>query len=156
MKKILISKCLTGEDVRWNGKSKKSCSIILWLESQGFDVIPVCPEDDLFGTPRPPIRLIKIDDRIEAVKAGQDVSEELERRCREITSDPEIVGFVGVSKSPTCGIGVGVKNLGRVIKGYMHKLSSFPTVESGQLRTQEQKEAFLKRIRKYEEQSLLR
>jgi len=140
-----------GEEVRWNGKSKTAHSLIEWLENQGLTVVPVCPEDDLFGTPRPPIRLIQVESKIEAIRAGEDISEQLERRCREITQDPEIVGFVGVNKSPTCGIGVGVKNLGRVIKGYMHALSSFPTAESGQLRTQEQKENFMKRIKKYEE-----
>ncbi len=149
-KKVLVSKCLLGQRVRWNGGQKLDGNLSDWARENNIELIPVCPEDDLFGTPRPPIRLIQVEGKIQAEKSGQDISDLLRQRCEEIVNtNPDVIGFIGISKSPTCGISVGVKNLGRVVKGYLHEAASFPTTESNQLRRDSSREIFLSRIKKY-------
>jgi uncharacterized protein YbbK (DUF523 family) len=114
MEKILISSCLLGEPVRYNGKCCKLESEIVkhWLDEGR--VISVCPEMSAgFGVPRPPAEIIGnngyavldgfgavVDDRgsditRQTVQGAQDVLEIVERlRVR-----------VAVLKdgSPSCG-----------------------------------------------------
>tara|TARA_Y100000592_G_scaffold97344_1_gene167886 strand:- start:1371 stop:1862 length:492 start_codon:yes stop_codon:yes gene_type:complete len=150
--KVLVSACVLGQNVRWNGTNKLSFSIKEWACSNGITLIPVCPEDELFGTPRPPIRLIHIDDTNMAMMKGKDVSSILQKKCSEIYErNPDIVGFIGISRSPSCGISVGVKNLGRVVKGSMHKTTQVPTVEYNQLRNEKGRQQFLRRLKKFYE-----
>ena len=153
--KILVSKCLLGKKVRWNGAQKFDSSLLDWLTSNDFEIVPICPEHDLFGTPRAPIKLIYTD-RIRAIQSSMDISSLLESRCKEIVdANPDVVGFIGVYGSPSCGVSVGVKNLGSVIKGYMHKFGSFPTTESSQLRSEKNRDIFLKRIEKFRSKTCL-
>ena len=55
--KILISASVYGEDVRWNGSNRHHQHIHDWAEENGYELVPVCPEHELFGTPRSTIRL---------------------------------------------------------------------------------------------------
>ena len=150
--KVLVSACLLGQRVRWNSAHKKAESLERWAQSNGLELIPVCPEHELFGTPRAPIRLIHIEDATKAMMKKIDVMEMLDAKCLEIqAAHPEAVGFIGISRSPTCGISVGVKNLGRTIKGSMHKTTSLPTVEYNQLKNENCRQQFLRRLKKSHE-----
>ncbi len=150
--KVLISACLLGHNVRWNSGNKKNESIERWALESGISLVPVCPEDELFGTPRPPIRLIHIESETQAKMKGQNISHLLNAKCEEIhRRHPDAAGFIGISRSPSCGISVGVKNLGRTIKGAMHKTTSIPTVEYNQIRSEKGKQAFLRRVIKAHE-----
>ena len=92
--KVLISSCLLGNNVRWNGLNKKSKSILKWAEDNNIDLLPVCPENELFGTPRP-IRLIELYGKIQAMMKGQDVMVALDEKCQEIFDRyPGAVGSV--------------------------------------------------------------
>ena len=78
---------------------------------------------------------------------GVDVNSELENKAAEIYERfPEAVGFIGIGNSPSCGMSVGVKNLGSRIKGSMHRNSPIPSTEAGYLNTDQQRSAFLKKI----------
>lgn len=149
--KILISSCTTGKNVRWNGKNKLHKKITNWAEKHNVVLIPVCPEDLVFGTPRQPIRLIQVEEKIRVKKQnGDDVTEDLFSACKSIfESNPEATGFIGISRSPSCGINVGVKNLGRTTKAFMHTIRDFPTVEINQLKEESDFLSFLKRVRKF-------
>ncbi len=150
--KVLVSACLLGENVRWNGANKKVETLSSWALKNGVDLIPICPENDLFGTPRAPIRLVHIEGETRALMKGKNVLADLDLRCEEIYKEhPDVVGFIGISRSPSCGISVGVKNLGRTIKGSMHKTTEVPTVEYNQLRNDKGKQDFLKRVTKAHE-----
>ena len=150
--KVLVSACLLGQRVRWNASHKKAETLESWALSNGIELIPVCPENELFGTPRPPIRLAHIENETKAVMKGRDVLSLLDEKCIEIqAAHPEAVGFIGISRSPTCGISVGVKNLGRTIKGSMHKTTSLPTVEYNQLKNENSRQQFLRRLHKSHE-----
>ena len=140
-----------GERVRWNNKDKLSPRLISWAEENEIDLVPVCPENELLGTPRAPIRLIQIDEEVLAMNAGSNIHDDLDEKCSEILDrHQDACGFIGISKSPSCGVSVGVKNLGRTIKGFMHQNASIPTTELGHLKNKSGQEIFLKRIEKHE------
>ena len=48
--KILISSCVFGNRVRWNGTNRRSEEINEWAETMAYELVPVCPENELFGT----------------------------------------------------------------------------------------------------------
>ena len=147
--KILISSCLLGNAVRWNGAQKLNEKLLSWCGENGIELIPVCPENELYGTPRSPIRLTQIEDKTCAMMNGKDILDELDKKCSEIYDrHPDADGFIGISRSPSCGINVGVKGLGRTIKGSMHKVSKIPTTETSQIKHENAKRIFLKRIEK--------
>ena len=145
--KVLISSCLLGNKVRWNKQDKLDCDLLEWANKSGIELVPVCPENELLGTPRDKIRLIQIGDNTCAQYKGVDIMNKLDDKCTTIFQrNPDIVGFIGIHGSPSCGISVGVKNLGRVVKGSMHKLSPVPTVESNALSNRNNREVFLTRL----------
>ena len=145
--KVLISACLLGHKVRWNKQDKLKENLVAWAEESGIELVPVCPENELLGTPRGKIRLAQIDGQVRADYRGEDISHLLRDKCSEILGRHSgAVGFIGIHGSPTCGMGVGVKNLGTVIKGFMHQEAGIPTVESNALKNENNKEVFLRRI----------
>ncbi len=150
--KILISSCVLGQNVRWNGTNCLYEDITTWALDEGIELVPVCPEHELFGTPRPPIRLELIGEMgIRGHMGKKDVYRDLMDKSFEISRRyPDAVGFIGIAKSPTCGISVGVRSLGTTIKGAMHAQVPFPSTEINSLRTGKARELFLKRVRKYE------
>lgn len=152
--KVLVSACVFGYPVRWNSSSRKDDSLKLWAKKVGIELVPVCPEDELFGTPRKPIRLEQIKDTeiIVGHMGGKDVYRTLMDKCFEIYKrDNDVVGFIGISGSPSCGISVGVKGRGSTMKAPMHLQSPVPTVEISSLRSEKNREIFLKRIKKHKE-----
>lgn len=136
-----------GDNVRWNGANKKKLDLITWAAKNEIELIPVCPENELFGTPRAPIRLVQIQDKVCAQMKGKDVINELEGMCNQIwLENKDAIGFIGIAGSPTCGKSVGVKNLGGFVKGSMHKASNFPTTECNHISNDYNKSRFLKKL----------
>ena len=149
--KILISSCLLGEKVRWNGAQKLNSDLISWCKENDIELIPVCPEDELFGTPRSPINLVQIEDKIESFMGAKKVTNELKEKSMEIFDrNPDAVGFIGMFGSPSCGISIGVKKAGKFSKGMMHKVSKVPTDDSRQMKNPNRRDIFLERVKKYE------
>ena len=145
--KVLVSSCVLGNQVRWNKQGKFNSEVVEWAEKNDIELIPVCPEDELLGTPRDKIRLIQIEEKTCAHYKNHDIMEDLEDKCHEILKrHPDASGFIGIHGSPTCGISVGVKNLGKVTKGVMHRICDKPTVESNALRNKNNKEVFTRRL----------
>ena len=135
--------------MRWNGSNRKNDPIKNWAKDNSFELVPVCPEDELFGTPRSPIRMT-YDSSIQAIAGGVDVYDDLMNKCEEIIGRHEgVVGFIGISNSPSCGVSVGVRKLGTVIKGPMHLKSGVPTTEISSMNNERNREAFLHRVNKY-------
>ena len=148
--KVLISSCVYGNKVRWNGSNKLHQEIVDWADRVGLELVPVCPEDELFGTPRRPIRLASVEGRTVASMGSDDVYHLLVSKAQEIHSrHPDAVGFIGIAKSPSCGIAVGVRKLGTTIKAPMHAESEVPTVEINQLKTSRDPSLFLDRVVRY-------
>lgn len=102
----IVSACLLGTPCRYDGESK-GCSAILDL-SQRHTVIPFCPEDPLFGTPRPRINVIETGNGCRTVREsdGSDVTEALqEYAVRWLREHPQADRAILKSKSPSCGLG---------------------------------------------------
>jgi uncharacterized protein YbbK (DUF523 family) len=149
--KILISSCVYGNDVRWNGTNRRHQEIHEWAEVNGFELVPVCPENELFGTPRSTIRLRSVDGEIKAFAGKKEIYSQLQDKSQEIASRyKNVVGFIGISRSPTCGLSAGVKDLGRTIKAPMHQSLDCPTTEISSMNTEGNRQIFLERVRKYE------
>lgn len=145
--KVLISSCVYGNAVRWNGTSKAAQDLVDWASRVGLELVPVCPEDELFGTPRKPIRLQHVEGQTVASMGEDDVFHQLTEKAQEIHSrHPDAVGFIGIAKSPSCGIAVGVRKLGTTIKAPMHAETEMPTVEVNQLKTWRDRSLFLDRV----------
>ena len=148
--KILISACVFGRDVRWNGKNKANSEIKEWAHKLRLELVPVCPEHELFGTPRRPIRLEDYEGETRAIMGREDVTDKLKAKAHEIRRrHKDVVGFIGIAKSPTCSQSAGVRKVGRSIKAPMHAGAPFPTTEINSLRTARARTEFLDRIVKY-------
>ena len=150
MIKILISSCVMGNNVRWNNSHRLYPELSQWAKESNIKLVPVCPENELFGTPRQNIRLIQVGENVEGRMGKVDVYGDMLGKSREIFSrHPDAKGFIGLANSPSCGISVGVKNRGSVMKGTMHLTSPVPSCEANQLRTEEGRQKFLNRVLKH-------
>ena len=128
--KILISACVYGEDVRWNGSNRHHHHIHEWANKHGYELVPICPEHELFGTPRSTIRLRSVDGEVKAFAGKREVYSQLQDKSQEIASRyTDAVGFIGISRSPTCGMSAGVKDYGTTIKAPMHQAVECPSTE---------------------------
>lgn len=101
---IIVSACLLGERCRYDGSSKNSTDLSLILEN--YNVIPFCPEDPLFGTPRERISVMKIEGkhRVVVAQSGEDVTDRLSAYIEEFLKENSSVKLALLkSKSPSCG-----------------------------------------------------
>ena len=148
--KILVSSCVMGRNVRWNGKNKHDKEIESWAKKLGFELVPVCPEHELYGTPRCSIKIVPVETEVKFVMQGRDITSELSKKAQHVRNrHKDVVGFIGIAKSPSCGQSVGVHGTGQMIKGHMHNGAPFPTTEINSMRTPRGRMLFLDRIVKY-------
>ena len=56
--KIGVSHCLIGANCNFNGKDLLSAFVKQLEDSEQIQLIPFCPEDSIFGTPRPNMRIV--------------------------------------------------------------------------------------------------
>ena len=106
--KIGVSSCLLGNNCRYDGAGSKDNFVVEEL-SKYFELIPYCPEEMVFGTPRESIRLVEIDGEIRVIsnKEHNDVTDKLQNISQTLASkafDDNLCGFVFKAKSPSCGI----------------------------------------------------
>ncbi len=105
MKKVAISACLLGERCRYDGTDNRDSKLLSKLE--GCELIPFCPEDHCFGTPRPTMDLIQTEQGVKALSnlTGADLSPCVERYARDFfDKHPQIDLFIGKDRSPSCGV----------------------------------------------------
>lgn len=100
----IVSACLAGLNVRFDGKNKADEKIIALVKAG--KAIAVCPEQFAgFSTPREPMEIRN--GRI-FTKSGEDVTEQMKRGAREVLKIAKQFGVKEVifkSKSPSCGKG---------------------------------------------------
>ena len=100
MIKVLVSSCLLGAPVRYDGRDKKSQHPILerWI-AEGR-VVSVCPEMlGGLGTPRPPAEILG--DRV-LTRDGADVTAAFEAGARAAAANVAVVAILK-DGSPSCG-----------------------------------------------------
>ena len=105
MKKIAISACLLGNNCRYNAEIKKDESLMALLKDSVL--IPFCPEDFCYGTPRPSMDLVQTKQGIRAISnlTGADLSEPVIAYAKSFFHmNPDIDLFIGKDRSPSCGV----------------------------------------------------
>jgi len=106
--RIGISRCLLGEDVRYDGSNKLSSAVAHLTPF--VEWIPVCPEVEVgMGVPREPIQLVRLADgvssghefvRLKGVHTGEDWTERMERWSAARVVDLAAVGISGFVLKP--------------------------------------------------------
>jgi len=103
-----VSRCLLGEQVRFDGGHKHNRFITQTL-AQHFNLEPFCPELEAgMGMPRPAIHLMKHGKQIRAVatrNADHDYTDVLMQQAKNALSRTEhLSGFIFKKGSPSCGM----------------------------------------------------
>ncbi len=105
MKNIAISACLLGRSCRYDGRENRDSALLEKLESE--KLIPFCPEDFCYGTPRPTMDLIETAEGIKALSnlTGADLSAPVIAYAEAFfDTHPDIDLFIGKDRSPSCGV----------------------------------------------------
>ncbi len=158
-----VSRCLTGDRVRYDGKSKPHQLIIEQLAAT-FELVPVCPEVEAgFDVPRPPVQLTaRIDEpRLTGRDdASIDVTETLQHYCeKRIPELDDLDGFILKSRSPSCGLDstpvfingqcVTENSRGVFARELCKQYPGLPVIEDTQLQNPISLEDFIHAIKKY-------
>lgn len=105
MKKVAISACLLGEKCRYDASDNKD--IILLEKLKGVELIPFCPEDAAFGSPRPTMDLIETEQghKVLSNMTGEDLSDPIIQYATAFFDrHKELDLFIGKDRSPSCGV----------------------------------------------------
>ncbi|NOR56258.1 MAG: DUF523 domain-containing protein [Sulfurovum sp.] len=105
MKTIAISACLLGEKCRYDASDNKSEDLLEKLK--GHTLIPFCPEDFAFGSPRPTMDLIRTKEGDKAIsnEDAEDLSSPINQYAIHFFNEhPDIDLFIGKDRSPSCGV----------------------------------------------------
>ena len=112
--RVGISRCLLGEDVRYDGTNRLSAAVAELTPL--VEWISVCPEVEVgMGVPREPIQLVRgaggvraggESVRLKGVYSGEDWTDRMDRWAAARAGDlaaAGISGFVLKARSPSCG-----------------------------------------------------
>jgi uncharacterized protein YbbK (DUF523 family) len=105
MKKVAISACLLGEKCRYDATDNKN--EILLEQLKDTQLIPFCPEDAAFGTPRPTMDLVETPQGKQAISNlnGEDLSTPIiQYATLFFNTHPDIDLLIGKDRSPSCGV----------------------------------------------------
>jgi len=105
--RVIISRCIEFEKVRWDGQIIRSDFVRRLIPH--VDPITVCPEVEIgLGVPRDSIRIVKLREGLRLVQpsTGLDVTEKMQEFVDSfLDSIEEVDGFIMKSGSPTSGLG---------------------------------------------------
>jgi uncharacterized protein YbbK (DUF523 family) len=114
--RVGISRCLIGDEVRYDGSHRLDERVIELLGPY-VEWVPVCPEVEVgMGTPREPIHLVASVDgvpsmtervRLVGVASSEDWTERMHEWARDRARDLaalDLSGYVFKARSPSCGI----------------------------------------------------
>jgi uncharacterized protein YbgA (DUF1722 family)/uncharacterized protein YbbK (DUF523 family) len=167
-----ISRCLLGDEVRYDGSHKRDPFLVSTL-GRFVEWVPVCPEVEVgMGTPREPIQLVASADRtpsvrLVGVRSREDWTARMTTfaasRMRELKS-ANLAGYVLKSDSPSCGLdrvrvfsGARVMRSGRGLfaDALVKMLPHLPVEEEGRLNDPALRENFVERVFAYQRLRLL-
>lgn len=104
--KVVISKCIEFEHVRWNGQIISSDFVKKLMTH--VDFILVCPEVEIgLGVPRNPIRIVSVNGELKLIQPATnlDVTKKMQSFIDSfLDSLPEVDGFILKNRSPTSAI----------------------------------------------------
>lgn len=162
--RIGVSRCLLGDEVRYDGGHKRD-SFVVDVLGRFVEWVPVCPEIEAgMETPREAIHLVG-DPRaplVMTIRSGQDMTPMMTtfsaRRVRELTA-MDLSGYIFKKGSPSCGIErVRVFNahgmpkrdgIGVFARAFMESFPLIPVEEEGRLCDPVLRENFIERLFSY-------
>lgn len=107
--KIGVSRCLLGENVRYDGKNKLDKKIKYEL-GKFFSWVRICPEKECgLGVPREKMRLELRNKKLFliGIESGNDYTPDMYKWIEKVIpklKKHKVVGFILKSKSPSCGV----------------------------------------------------
>ena len=162
--RIGISRCLLGEEVRYDGGHKHDPFITKVL-GKHFTWVPVCPEMEIgLGSPRESMKLLEQNGNVHLVtnKTGRDFTVEMNRyasrRTQELSKE-SLHGFILKKDSPSCGIfrvklhqtngSFQKQGIGLFANALLIKFPDLPVEEEGRLSDPLIRENFIERVFAY-------
>jgi uncharacterized protein YbgA (DUF1722 family)/uncharacterized protein YbbK (DUF523 family) len=156
-----ISRCLLGDEVRFNGGHKKD-NFLTEVLGRYVEWIPVCPEVEAgLGTPREAMRLVGDPQhpRLVTVKSGTDYTHAVERmtahRIQEL-EELDLSGYVFKKDSPSCGMErvriynehgtPGRNGVGLFARAFIEQFPLIPAEEEGRLCDPALRENYIERV----------
>lgn len=159
--RILVSSCLLGERVRYDGGHKRDAFLVETL-GHFVEYVPVCPESECgLPTPRESMRLVgdPSSPRLVTARTGVDHTERMLRWTREKLKELELLdlcGYICKKDSPSSGMErVKVYGESRVpetsgagmfTRAFMERLPLVPVEEEGRLQDPVLREMFIERV----------
>lgn len=159
--RVLVSSCLLGEKVRYDGGHKRDPFLVETL-GRFVEVVPVCPEAECgLPTPREAMRLAgdPADPRLVTVKTGVDHTGNMQRWIRRKLQDLEgldLCGYICKKGSPSSGMervkvygrnGIAANvGAGMFTKAFMEHSPLIPVEEEGRLQDPALREMFVERM----------
>ncbi|MDP2893114.1 MAG: DUF523 and DUF1722 domain-containing protein [Sulfurimonas sp.] len=167
---IAVSACLLGEKVRFDGGHKHDRFVTDEL-GRYASFVPFCPEAIAFGTPRPSIRLVNMEDGYNIIsnKNGTNLTKELQDRSYQELhkiAGTNLSGIIFKSKSPSCGMGSAKAYLengfadskadGMFVAICKEKFPLLPMEEEGRLQDDWLRENFIMQLFAYDSIQMLK
>ncbi|HLU65548.1 MAG TPA: DUF523 domain-containing protein [Kofleriaceae bacterium] len=154
--RVGISSCLLGQEVRWDGRHRRS-EAVLALARQ-VEWVPVCPEVEVgMGVPREPVRLVGPRERPRMIaRSGADWTDRMEAWAEaRLDALGDLDGYVLKAGSPSCGLaGVpiageagGAPGAGLFCAALRRRHPALPVAEETSLADEHQRERFLAEAR---------
>lgn len=159
--RIGVSRCLLGEEVRYDGGHKRD-RFVTDVLGRYVEWVPVCPEVEAgLGTPREPMRLVgeASQPKLLTIETKRDMTKPLvEFAAKRLASleTAELSGYIFKKDSPSCGIGrVRVFNrhgmpsrngVGLFAQAFMERFPSVPVEEEGRLCDPVLRDNFIERV----------
>jgi uncharacterized protein YbgA (DUF1722 family)/uncharacterized protein YbbK (DUF523 family) len=159
--RIGVSRCLLGEEVRYDGGHKRD-RFLTDVLGRYVEWVPICPEVEAgLGAPREAMRLIGTPQhpRLVTIKSGTDHTRALEtmatNRIEEL-KHLDLAGYVFKKGSPSCGTervrvyneeGVVSRNgIGLFARAFIEQFPLIPVEEEGRLCDSTLRENFIERV----------
>jgi len=159
--RVVISKCIEFENVRWDGQIISSDFVKKLMPHVEF--VPVCPEVEIgLGVPRYPIRIVLLNGELRLIQPATNL--DLTEKMRSfvysfLDSLQEVDGFILKSRSPTSAIRDAKiypsteKKVAPISKGpgffaaiVLERFPHLAIEDEGRLRNPRIKEHFLKKL----------
>ena len=144
--RVLVSSCLLGEKVRYDGGHKRDPFLVETL-GRFVEYVPVCPEAECgLPTPREAMRLAgdPAHPRLVTVKTGVDHTGKMQSWIRRKLQDLEgldLCGYICKKGSPSSGMEAGM-----FTKAFMDRFPLIPVEEEGRLQDPVLREMFVERM----------
>ncbi len=144
--RVLISSCLLGEKVRYDGGHKRDPFLAETLR-RFVGYVPICPEVECgLPVPREAMRLAgdPAAPRLVTVGTGVDHTERMARfaaaRLRDLAPH-DLCGYVCKRGSPSCGMKAGL-----FTKAFVERFPFVPVEEEGRLQAPAMREMFVEKV----------